>query len=199
MQNKYPYRISSFYGRRIRHSRRLNNSSKPFLSIYGFSQSVFSLRESIHMARCSRKKIIAFLDVKLFFVRQKPVFIDMKLFFLCSRNLFLLTWNIFLCNMNFFLNIKFFSATPNFCFRLLKLLCHGDIFLLLHNIKNITTCQKKKFIFVLHKKINIVFLYITNFTYSLFIIAHWQHLDRLRGRPRNNETFHLFMFTHLLQ
>ena len=110
---------------------------------------------------------------------------------LCNLGLFLQTPLQFSCNINFFLNIRFFSATPNFCFRLLKLLCHGNIFLLLHSIKNITTFKKKKkIIFVLHKKINIVFLCITNFTYSLFIIAHWQHVDLLRGRPRNNETFH---------
>ena len=52
---------------------------------------------------------------------------------------------------------------------------------------------------MLDKKNNIVFLYITNFTYSLVIIAHWQHIELLRGRPRNKETFHLFTFTHFDQ
>ena len=63
---------------------------------------------------------------------------------LCNLGLFLQTPLQFSCNINFFLNIRFFSATPNFCFRLLKLLCHGNIFLLLHSIKNITTFKKKK-------------------------------------------------------
>ena len=120
MQNKYPYRISSFYGRRIRHSRRLNNSSKPFLSIYGFSQSVFSLRESIHMARCSRKKIIAFLDVKLFFVRQKPVFIDMKLFFFVQQKPVFADMKHFFVQHELFFKHKVFFCNTKFLFSAFK-------------------------------------------------------------------------------
>ena len=124
------------------------------------------------MALRSGKKI-TFFSTKYFFGAESSCFFRHEILLLWSINLFLLIWNTFSCNINLFLstphylscNVKLFVLTQN-CFSCntkclfwasFRMMYHGDIFLLLRSNKNVITCQKKKIIFVWHKKINYVF------------------------------------------
>ena len=135
--------------------------------------------------------------------------------FLCYINFFLLTWNTFSCNINTFLskpnyvlrNVKLFISTQNYfsCntkflfWTSLRMLCHGDIFLLSHSSKNIITSQKinkLSFLCDTHKK-NSFFVHHHLFIFS-FYITHCQHIDILRSGPGNKENFNHLLLTCLI-
>ena len=108
------------------------------------------------MAHRSRKKLITFLCTKYFFdasscfcrheilfCATSTFFVDMKHFFMQHQHAFVdarlcfVQHQTFVSKQNYFLcNIKFLFWT------LLRMLCHGDIFLLSHSNKNIIACQK---------------------------------------------------------
>ena len=70
------------------------------------------------------------------------------------------------------------------------MLCLGDIFLLSHSNKNITTCQKiNKLSFLCDTKKLISFFLHHHFFIFSFYITHCQHVDLLRSGPGNKETF----------
>ena len=104
------------------------------------------------------KKITTFLCTKYFFDAASSWFCWYEILFWVTSIFFLLTWNTFSCNINtflskpnyFFCNAKLFVSTQIYFSCNTKfliwtsfiMLCHGDIFLLSHNNKNIITCQK---------------------------------------------------------
>ena len=101
---------------------------------------------------------LASVDMKHFFMQHQNAFVDARLCFV-QHQTFVSKQNYFLCN------IKFLFWT------LLRMLCHGDIFLLSHSNKNIITCQKiNKISFACDTLKLIQFLCIKNFLYSVFTL-----------------------------
>ena len=88
------------------------------------------------------KKIITFLRRKYFFDAASSYFCRHETLFRATLTRFCRQQITFCVTSNFLFQHKIiFRATPNFCFDVLKILCHGDIFLLSHSNKNIITCK----------------------------------------------------------
>ena len=140
------------------------------------------------------------------FCRQETLFCVASTFFWLTWNTFSYTINTFLSTPNYFLcNVKIFVSTQNyfscntkFLFRAsLRMLNHGDIFLLSHSNKNIVTCQKiNKFHFYVTQKKLVSFFVHHNFLIFSFHITRCQHVDLHRSGLGNKETFNP-SFTHL--
>ena len=132
------------------------------------------------------------------FCRQETLFCAASTFFWltwntfsCTINTFLSTPNYFLCNVELFVSTQnYFSCNTKFLFRAsLRMLNHGDIFLLSHSNKNIVTCQKiNKISFLCDtKKISFVFC-ASQFSYIQFLhytlSACWSS-SQWSGKQRN--------------